>query len=49
MYEMYERKTSIKKKKIPAMELFSALVKERAETGRIHIMNVDCNDPTVQR
>ena len=45
MYEMYERKTSIKKKKIPAMELFSALVKERAETGRIYIMNVDhCND-----
>jgi len=41
MYEMYERKTSIKKKKIPAMDLFSALVKERAETGRIYIMNVD--------
>ena len=42
---MYERKTSIKKKKIPAMELFSALVKERAETGRIYIMNVDhCNE-----
>jgi len=44
MYEMYERKTSIKKKKIDAMELFSALIKERAETGRIYIMNVDhCN------
>jgi len=44
MYEMYERKTSIKKKTIKAMELFSALVKERAETGRIYIMNVDhCN------
>ena len=41
MYEMYERKTSVKKKKLPAMELFSALVKERAETGRIYIMNVD--------
>jgi len=41
LYEMYERKTSIKKKKIDAMELFSALVKERAETGRIYIMNVD--------
>jgi len=41
MYEMYERKTSIKKRSIPAMELFSALVKERAETGRIYIMNVD--------
>ena len=44
LYEMYERKTSIKKKRIPAMELFSALIKERAETGRIYIMNVDhCN------
>ena len=44
MYEMYERKTSIKKKVLPAMELFSALIKERAETGRIYIMNVDhCN------
>ena len=41
MYEMYERKTSVKKKKLPAMELFSALIKERAETGRIYIMNVD--------
>ena len=41
LYEQYERKTSIKKKKVSAMELFSALVKERAETGRIYIMNVD--------
>src|SRR5210317_756862 len=41
LYEMYERKTSIKKKKIDAMELFSDLIKERAETGRIYIMNVD--------
>jgi ribonucleoside-diphosphate reductase alpha chain len=41
LYEMYERKTSIRKKKISAMELFSDLIKERAETGRIYIMNVD--------
>jgi ribonucleoside-diphosphate reductase alpha chain len=41
LYEKYERATSIKKKKIPAMELFSDLIKERAETGRIYIMNVD--------
>jgi ribonucleoside-diphosphate reductase alpha chain len=41
LYEKYERATSIKKKTISAMELFSALVKERAETGRIYIMNVD--------
>ena len=44
LYEKYERAYSIKKKTIPAMELFSALIKERAETGRIYIMNVDhCN------
>ena len=44
LYEKYERATSIKKRSVPAMELFSALIKERAETGRIYIMNVDhCN------
>ena len=44
LYEKYERATSIKKSTVPAMELFSALIKERAETGRIYIMNVDhCN------
>jgi ribonucleoside-diphosphate reductase alpha chain len=41
LYEMYERKTSIRKKKIDAHDLFSSLLKERAETGRIYIMNVD--------
>ena len=41
LYEMYERKTSIRKKTIKAMELFGALLKERAETGRIYLMNVD--------
>ncbi len=41
LYEKYEKDTKIKKKTLPAMELFSALVKERAETGRIYIMNVD--------
>jgi len=44
LYEKYERSTKIKKKTISAMELFSALIKERAETGRIYVMNVDhCN------
>jgi len=44
LYEQYERKTSIRKKTIKAMDLFSSLLKERAETGRIYIMNVDhCN------
>jgi len=41
LYEKYERKTSLRKKKISAMDLFSALIKERAETGRIYLMNVD--------
>jgi ribonucleotide reductase alpha subunit len=41
LYEKYERSTKIKKKKVPAMELFGNLLKERAETGRIYIMNVD--------
>ena len=41
---MYERKTSISKTKIRAQELIGALLKERAETGRIYIMNIDhCN------
>ena len=39
-----ERKTSVKKKKVGAQELFFDLLKERAETGRIYIMNIDhCN------
>ena len=34
LYSKYEKDSKIKKKKISAMALFSALVKERAETGR---------------
>jgi ribonucleoside-diphosphate reductase alpha chain len=44
LYEKYERAYSIPKKKIRAQDLFMGLVKERAETGRIYIMNLDhCN------
>ena len=44
VYEAAERKTSLRKKKIKARDLFGDLLKERAETGRIYIMNVDhCN------
>ena len=44
LYEKYERKTSIPKQKINARELITDLLKERAETGRIYIMNIDhCN------
>ena len=41
LYEKYEKDPKITKKTLPAMQLFSALIKERAETGRIYIMNVD--------
>jgi ribonucleoside-diphosphate reductase alpha chain len=44
MYEKYERAYSIPKEKVNAQELFMKLLKERAETGRIYIMNIDhCN------
>ena len=41
LYEKYERKTSIRKKKVPAIELFSTFIQERKDTGRIYLMNVD--------
>jgi ribonucleoside-diphosphate reductase alpha chain len=44
LYIKAERKTSISKKKISAQTLFFDILKERAETGRIYIMNIDhCN------
>ena len=44
LYERAERKTSVKKKKVSAQALFGDMLKERAETGRIYIMNIDhCN------
>lgn len=41
LYEKYERKTSIRKKTLSALEVFSQLLQERKDTGRIYIMNVD--------
>jgi|TARA_B100000925_G_scaffold126771_1_gene94728 ribonucleoside-diphosphate reductase alpha chain len=41
LYTKYEKDTSIRKKTVPAMELFSDMLRERAETGRIYLMNVD--------
>jgi len=41
LYCKYERSKKIDKKTIPAQELFGDLLKERAETGRIYIMNID--------
>ena len=44
LYETAERKTSVWKTKVKAQDLFMAILKERAETGRIYIMNIDhCN------
>ena len=45
LYEKAERKLSVTKKKVSAQDLFFDILKERAETGRIYIMNIDhCND-----
>ena len=41
LYKLAEKNPKVKKKTIPAMELFSSMLKERAETGRIYLMNVD--------
>ena len=44
LYEKAERKTSVSKTKVSAQKLFFDILKERAETGRIYIMNIDhCN------
>ena len=44
LYVRYERDESVPRKTIGAQELFLDLLKERAETGRIYIMNIDhCN------
>lgn len=44
LYIKYENDASISKKTVKAMSLFGELLKERAETGRIYIMNIDhCN------
>ena len=44
LYVGYERNASIPRKTIGAQELFLDLLKERAETGRLYIMNIDhCN------
>ena len=53
LYEQYEQDESIRKRSVPAQELFSLMMQERASTGRIYLQNVDhCNthspfDPSV--
>ena len=44
LYVGYENNPNVPKKTIKAQELILSLLKERAETGRIYIMNIDhCN------
>ena len=44
LYLSYENNSTISKKTVKAQELILNLLKERAETGRIYIMNIDhCN------
>ena len=44
LYEKYEKDKTIRKEKIKARDLFSMFMKERANTGRIYLQNVDhCN------
>lgn len=44
LYEKYETTPGLRKKVVSAIDLFTQLLKERAETGRIYIMNIDhCN------
>ena len=44
LYVLYEKDNSINHRSIPAVDLFSLLMQERAGTGRIYIQNVDhCN------
>lgn len=53
LYHQYENDPNIRKRTLPATELFSTMMQERANTGRIYIQNVDhCNthspfDPSV--
>ncbi|WP_314886361.1 class 1a ribonucleoside-diphosphate reductase subunit alpha, partial [Psychrobacter immobilis] len=53
LYTKYENDPNIRSRQIPAADLFSLMMQERASTGRIYIQNVDhCNthspfDPTV--
>ena len=45
LYKKYENDINIRKKTIPAIELFSTFMQERKDTGRVYLMNVDhCND-----
>ena len=41
LYTIYEADDTIRKKRIKAIDLFTMLAQERAQTGRIYVQNVD--------
>jgi len=41
LYERAERNTKLRKRTVKALDLFSAFMQERKDTGRIYLMNVD--------
>jgi ribonucleoside-diphosphate reductase alpha chain len=41
LYNIYEADDSIRKKRVKAIDLFTMLAQERAQTGRIYVQNVD--------
>lgn len=41
LYETAERNTHLRKKTVPAAQLFAAFMEERKNTGRVYLMNVD--------
>jgi ribonucleoside-diphosphate reductase alpha chain len=41
LYETAERNTKLRKKKVKAIDLFTAFMQERKDTGRIYLQNVD--------
>jgi ribonucleoside-diphosphate reductase alpha chain len=41
LYEKYEKTRAIRKRTLPALEVFQSFLTERKDTGRIYLMNVD--------
>ena len=41
LYEKYEADKKIRKKTLPAIDVFTQFIQERKDTGRIYLMNVD--------
>lgn len=41
LYEAAEKNDALRKKTLPAIDLFAAFMQERKDTGRVYLMNVD--------